>query len=347
MAGGRNVTGPGLGSRHPSAAARPTGRHGAAPGPRDATADWRRLDLLVHKAHGLRGLSGAEIAQLAGLYQTVCADAARARARGTDDETVQWLDAVIGRAHNALYRARPRALDPVGFLFVRFPAALRRHAQMFAICAALFYGTFLAALVAAWAMPGFAKAIAGPGAIEEFRQMYAKAPQEGRGLVEGLNGVAFYVQHNTSIAFRIFASGVFAGAGALYQLVYQGVVLGTVFGFLIADDKSSHILTFTCGHSAWELTAIVVAGTGGLRAGWAWVAPGTRTRLGSLRAARTDVAELVLGAAVMLAVAAAIEAVWSPSSMPPAWKWAFAVAQVAIVAVWLTGWRPARRGALE
>lgn len=304
---------------------------------------WLRLETLTTRsASGSRPLAGSEIAEMSRLYRNVCADAARARALGTDDETLHWLDALIGRAHNGLYRARPRPLDPVGFVFVRFPATLRRHSTMFGIASLLFWGTFALGLIAATQIPGFANAIAGPEAIRSFRQMYAKAPQEGRGLIEGLNGVAFYVQHNTSIAFQIFASGAFAGVGALYQLTYQGVVLGTVIGFLLADGKSINILTFTCGHSAWELTAITVAGTAGLRTGWAWVAPKTLSRLGSLRAARTDIAELVMGAAFMLAVAATIEGVWSPSSLPMPVKWTFAVLQFAVVAAWLSGWSPRR-----
>ena len=296
---------------------------------------WRRLEQLVGRG---QALSGPEIAEMSRLYRTVCADAARARALGTDDETLHWLDATIGRAHNALYRAPPRKLDVVAFVFVRFPAALRRHAAIFALASALFWGPFALGMAAGWQMPGFAKAIAGPDAIESFRKMYDTAPQDGRGLVQGLNGVAFYVQHNTSIAFSVFASGVFAGVGALYQLIYQGVVAGTVIGFLIADGKSANILTFVCGHSAWELTAIVVAGTAGLRTGWAWVAPGPLTRLGSLRAARVDITELILGAAFMLAVAATIEAVWSPSILPMPVKWGFAALQFGVVALWLGGW---------
>lgn len=305
---------------------------------------WRRLEeLAAIAARSPKKLTGAQWAELAGLYRAVCADASRARAAGVDDGTLQWLDALIARTHNALYRSQPRRLDPLGFALLRFPATLRRHRQYFLIASLLFWGTFAVSFAAAIRSPAFAAALCGQEFLENLRQMHAKVADDGRTLGEAVAGVSFYIQHNTSIAFDAFAAGIFAGFGSLYQLAVQGLALGGAIGFLVGDDKGRNIATFCCGHSAWELTALVVAGTAGLRAGWAWVAPGALTRLGSLRQARGDVAELVLGAALMLLVAACIEGIWSPSRVPAPAKWAFAVVQFGIVAVWLSGWRPPRR----
>jgi uncharacterized membrane protein SpoIIM required for sporulation len=175
----------------------------------------------------------------------------------------------------------------------------------------------------------------GPQAIDMFREMYATAPDTGRTAGEGSAMAGFYVQHNTTIAFQVFANGIFAGLGSLFMLLYQGLTIGTVFGFLIGDDKARNILTFTCGHSAWELTAITIAGTAGLRMGWAVVSTGGMTRLASLRAAGPDIARLVGGAAVMLAMAALIESLWSPSQMDARIKWGFAAVQCVLVTTYL------------
>ncbi len=307
---------------------------------------WRRLEALVARAQRRDpSLTGGELAELAALYRAVVADAARARARATDDATLAWLDGLMGRAHNALYRAQPRQFDVVAFVVQQVPQAVRANGRLFALCSLLFWGFFVSAALVAWFAPQFARSLCGEAAIEDLRRMHAQAPQAGRSLTEGLAGVAFYVQHNTSIAFNAFAAGMFAGAGSLYQMVVQGLYAGASIGFLAGDHKGLQIVTFVCGHAAWELTALVVAGTAGLRAGWAWVAPGQLTRRDSLRAAKTDVTTLVAGAAVMLAVAACIEGVWSPSQVPMPLKWAFGALQAMLVAVWLGGWRPPRRPA--
>ena len=65
-------------------------------------------------------------------------------------------------------------------------------------------------------------------------------------------------------------------------------------------------------HSAFELTAMLLAGVAGMRLGLALVAPGARTRLAALRDAAQRSLPILAGAGLMLVVAAGIEAFWSP-----------------------------------
>jgi uncharacterized membrane protein SpoIIM required for sporulation len=90
-----------------------------------------------------------------------------------------------------------------------------------------------------------------------------------------------------------------------------------------------------CGHAPFEITAIVIAGGAGLRMGYALLAPGAFTRIRSLRNAADELVSLVLGAAVMLFIAAAIEAFWSPSSIPAQLKWAFGAVATLLVSGFL------------
>ncbi|MEM8933083.1 MAG: stage II sporulation protein M, partial [Acidobacteriota bacterium] len=59
------------------------------------------------------------------------------------------------------------------------------------------------------------------------------------------------------------------------------------------------------------LTALVISGVAGLRLGAAVVAPGRRSRAEALRHAAPDCFGLITGVAVMLLIAAFIEAFWS------------------------------------
>jgi uncharacterized membrane protein SpoIIM required for sporulation len=106
-----------------------------------------------------------------------------------------------------------------------------------------------------------------------------------------------------------------------------------------------NLLTFCCGHSPFELTAIVISGTAGLLMGYALVSTGGRTRWGSLRRCADELAHLVFGAAFMLLVAALIEGFWSPSSAPAPAKWIVAVFFALAVTTYLTsaGRDPAER----
>jgi uncharacterized membrane protein SpoIIM required for sporulation len=282
-------------------------------------------------------LDAMEVLELSNLYRAACGDAARARSAGADEGTMAYLDLLLSKAHNRLYRApRPTRGSFLEFLLRGFPQTLRTERRFFLWSSLAFFGPFFFGLVAAALIPSFGPAVMGPDQVEMFRQMYKNAPDSARTLGEGSMSVGFYIQHNVSIAFEVFANGIFAGIGSALMLVYQGLTIGTVFGFLVGDDKTRNILTFTCGHSAWELTAIVIAGAAGLRMGWALVATEGRTRMASLRAAAPEVARLVGGAAVMLGVAACIEGLWSPSPVPAPVKWVFAGFQIVAVSAYLS-----------
>ncbi|MCA1481970.1 stage II sporulation protein M, partial [Bradyrhizobium sp. NBAIM08] len=123
--------------------------------------------------------------------------------------------------------------------------------------------------------------------------------------------------NNISIALRTFASGLLAGLGTLLVLLFNGVIIGSVAGHLQHIGHGDPFWRFVAGHGAFELTAIAIAGGAGLQMGYALVDTGGRTRLGSLRAQGRDLAIIILGAAVMLFIAAGLEAFWSPSAIAP------------------------------
>ena len=126
----------------------------------------------------------------------------------------------------------------------------------------------------------------------------------------------FYVNNNVGIALRCFAVGIFGGLGSAFYLVDNGLSIGAVLGYVSSQGAGANIATFIVGHGSLELTAIVLAGGAGLVLGWSVVSPGGRTRAASLRSAGRDVAAIVFGAAVMLMMAACIEAFWSASGIP-------------------------------
>jgi uncharacterized membrane protein SpoIIM required for sporulation len=146
---------------------------------------------------------------------------------------------------------------------------------------------------------------------------------------------AFYVHNNVGIAFRCFATGILFGLGSIFFLVYNGLATGAVAGAVTAAGHGGNLFTFIAGHGAFELTAIVISGAAGMAMGYALVAPGRRTRWASLRAKSGDLFRMIMGAALMLLVAAAIEGYWSPSTVAAPVKWRVAAALYALVFAYL------------
>jgi uncharacterized membrane protein SpoIIM required for sporulation len=299
--------------------------------------DWDELDRLLAGDRGLRSLPGDGIARAAALYRAVCADLMRARSAGYAPDLLSLLDGLAARGHNALYSAGGYRLAAVwDFLAREFPRTLRRYWRFFGLAAVLFVLPGLVGYAGARSSRSFAVGILPAEMAEEMEKAYAEGFGAGRG--EGVDtGMAgFYVYNNVGIAFRCFATGVLLGLGSIFFLVYNGLVSGAVAGVVAAAGHGGNLFTFVCGHSVFELTAVIVAGAAGMVMGHALVDTGGLSRWRSLRRRAPDLAVLVLGAAVMLLVAAGIEAFWSPSSVPGVVKRVVAGVLAVLLGVYFT-----------
>lgn len=302
---------------------------------------WRELDALLQEGPD----DGPEWARLAALYRGVAADLSRARGLGLPPDVLRYLDQLVARAHNRLYGAgRAGGGGLLHLVLAEFPAELRRGWPFFLAASALFYLPFALGTVGALVDTGFALAVLPQAQLEQMEAMYS-GDELARAAGEDALMAGFYVWNNVGIALRSFATGAFAGLGSVFTLIYNGLVLGVVEGHLWSVGAGWNLLRFTAGHTPWELTGVVVAGTAGLRLGWALVVTEGRTRAGSLKAAGPALYRLVAGATALLLMAALIEGFWSASPVPMWGKLLFGAVQVVLVGVWLAlgGYREAAR----
>lgn len=301
-------------------------------------ARWERLAATVD---GAPPDGAAAWAGLAADWRALCTDLAEARELDLPDDVRRWLDGLAARAHDRLY-GHGGTVQRGMFAWVRddVPREVRASGAYVLASAVLLYGPMIASIVAASASPGFAEALMAPEMLARVEAMY-EVPISERSAAENAQMLGFYVMNNVGIAFRCFATGVLAGLGTVFFLVYNGAVIGTVFGHLGRVGLGDNLLLFVVGHGAWELNGIVLAGAAGLRLGDAIVRTGGRTVAGSLRAAMPATARLVGGAAVMIGVAAVIEGLWSASPVPGWGKIAFGAVQAVVVVVW---WARGGRG---
>ncbi|NUZ05424.1 stage II sporulation protein M [Piscinibacter koreensis] len=279
---------------------------------------WRELeDALENLARWRRrgtGWQRPDPARVAALYRAACEHLAIAQARAYPRHLVERLEALTQRAHEAVYRRSELGLARLARLFaIEFPAALRRHPVCFWLAAAGLALPMLAIGVACWLEPTFVLTVHDAAAVRGLDAMYGDRDEPiGRSGAEA-DWLMFghYVRNNVSIAFQCFASGLFAGIGSLFCLLYNGISIGAVAGYLTQAGHARNFYSFVVTHGAFELTGIVVSGAAGLLLGGALIAPGRRDRLDALQHAARDAVLLVAGAFGMLVVAAALEAFWS------------------------------------
>jgi uncharacterized membrane protein SpoIIM required for sporulation len=287
-------------------------------------ADWEALDGIVARAQSgrLTKLDPDDVTRLSVLYRDVCADLARAEAARYSASLVEYLQSLTSAAHAVVYGAR-RPTWHVGEVLVAFPRALRARWRALAIASALFFIPMILSALATIHDPHLATRMLPEAQLRQLSDAYARGFDRGRAGGEDALMYGFYVQNNVGIALRCFATGIFAGLGSVFFLLYNGIVLGAIMGYVIGQGAGLNLFSFVVGHSTFELGAIVISGAAGLAMGWSLVSPGELTRLASLQRAARDVVVIVAGAAVMLLMAAMIEGFWSGSAMPAEVKWAF------------------------
>ena len=294
---------------------------------------WEELEQLVANLGGAKkgGASGAgATAQVPALYREVCHHLALARDRGYPAFLVRRLNALVQSAHQAMYQPKGRLWSHIrNFITYEFPALIRAHSGLLAISGIAFFGPVLVLGVLIYLQPELVYSVFDPQQVAEFEHMYnpaGKAIGRVRGADSDIMMFGYYIRNNIGIGFQVFASGILAGAGSLFYLVVNGVIIGAVSGYLTQIGYGETFWSFVCGHGAFELTAIVLSGVAGTKLGLAILAPGRMTRRQALIDAAKVAVKIVYGVAGMLLIAAFLEAFWSSAHWIAPWiKYSVAV----------------------
>ncbi len=299
---------------------------------------WRELDILLAKlaSEPLKRASASEVIRLGELYRSACTDLMLAEAHDMPRDTVNYLHGLVGRAHNAVYRGKGfRFSDWGAVLFGEVPRRLRSDPAL-RLAALVFYGGFLVCALLAAGRPGFAQKIAGEDFVANVDTMYEQPIDTVRKDGADTLMAGFYIQHNASIGIRCFAWGLFFGLGSLYELISEGMVLGSLFGHMATSPNARNFYTFVTAHGPFELTAIVFSGAAGLRLGWGLIDTQGESRIDSLRREARRSLPIVGAAVVLFIFAAFLEGFVSPSKLPYPYKAAIAIASASMLVVYIT-----------
>jgi len=303
-------------------------------------ANWLHLERLVERLseQSTRRPHPDEVLRLGQLYRGVCADLMLAETHDLPRETVDYLHGLVGRAHNVLYRARGFRFRELGaILFDAAPRRLRNDPAL-RLSAAVFVVAFLVCGLVAAARPEFAREVVGDRFLEQIDHMYEQPVEKlgelGRGRDDAMMA-GFYIQHNTTIGLQCFAWGILFGIGSLYQLLSNGIILGTIFGHMAMSPSAPNFFRFVTAHTSFELTAIVVAGAAGLRMGWGLIDTRGQGRIASLRREAVNALPALGVSVVLFVLAAFVEGFVSASQLSYSWKLAVAVTSALLIASYL------------
>ncbi len=256
-------------------------------------------------------------------YRQICRHLAVARSRGYSPAVRARLEKMVERGHSILYRRSRKGPARKIWLYAAggFARDVRKNWRFLAVALLAFVVPF--AVMMAWVATDadLAVDVLGWQMVENLEAMYGTEDGE-RGAGDDIMMFAFYIYNNVGIALRTFGSGIIFGLGSLAILLFNGIFIGAASGYIIAAGHGDQFWPFVIGHGSFELTAIVLAGMAGLKIGAAPIWPGRRGRIDAIRQAARDSVGIILGFAVMLIIAAFIEAFWSPRDVDAGLRYA-------------------------
>ena len=274
-------------------------------------ATWDRLEQLLKRR---RRLSGPEIDELVELYQRVSTHLSMVRSSSGDALLVGRLSSLVARSRSAVSGAHaPLSSEFVKFWRVSFPAVAYRAGRWWLAAALAFL--VVAALIGFWVAtnPEVQAAVGTPSEIEQivnedFANYYSENPAGSFGLQVWVN--------NFWVAAQCIGYAILLGLPVPYVLFVNAANVGVMGGLMFDAGRGDIFLGLLTPHGLLELTAIFLAAALSMRLGWTVISPGNRPRGQALAEQGRAVMAAIPGLLVVFLIAALIEAVVTPSSLP-------------------------------
>ena len=246
---------------------------------------------------------------LAESYQQLTADLSYAQTNYPDSRITVFLNDLALAYHVRLYRRRPSTSARfLNFWKQEIPLALYQSRRDLLISVCVFVVGILIGIVSQLGDTDFCRIILGDEyvnmTLDNIRRGTPMAVYDGGGQSEMFLSITF---NNILVALRCFAYGVLTLFGTGYMLLYNAVMLGSFTTFFAQHDLLWESSLAVWLHGTLEISAIVVAGGGGVALGTGWLFPGTLGRMEAFKQGAYRGLKVVCATLPMFVVAGFIE----------------------------------------
>jgi len=279
--------------------------------------DWRRLEALLTRVEkgSAASLSVDELIAAPVLYRAALSSLSVARATSLDQSLIDYLESLSARAYFLVYGSRVTALERAGRFFARdWPQAAQSMWRETLICFGLTLIGTLVAFILTTQDPNWYGAFM-PAGMAGGRDPAATTAALRATLFDNYHSKGLSVfatalfTHNSGVALMAFALGFAFGVPTAMLELQNGCVLGAIFALFVSHHLGVDLGGWIFIHGVTELFAIMLAGGGGMRIGWALAFPGRRTRLAAAAEEGRRAATLMAGVVVMLLCAGLLEGI--------------------------------------
>ncbi|MEM7147997.1 MAG: stage II sporulation protein M [Verrucomicrobiota bacterium] len=286
---------------------------------------WDELTRILHQLD--EGHNPVDSDKLPGLFRQVCSDLSLAQYRMYGVRLCDRLNQLVIAGYKHVYRGANATFSTfLKYFSTDFPRVVRREWRLVTLAMLMFWGPFAALIVSAYVNPQWLQAVLSPQSMEMVEGMYGKGERSQVEYVRDRFGsnfamFGFYIYNNVRIAFVTFAGGILCGLGTMFFLIFNGTFIGAIVGYVHFAGDTEKLYSFVAGHSAFELTGIILAGVAGLRLGLSIIKTTRLPRKKALAKGAREAVHILYGAATLIVLAAFIEGFWSAQPLDPSLKY--------------------------
>ncbi len=257
----------------------------------------------------LRHLEQRTPDQLADMYIDLCSDLSFARTHYPQSGIPAYLNGLSSKLHQHIYRKKSEKASRLITYWTReIPVVMYQARKELLYSFLLFVFFALIGVVSAANDENFVRLIMGDYYVDMTLRNIADGDPMGvyKRTSETLMFLGITL-NNVWVSFNVFISGILTSVATGYMLFVNGVMIGA-FQFFFAEQgllRESFLTIWI--HGTLEISAIIVAGAGGLAMGNSWLFPGTYTRMASFRRGAKKGLKMVVGTVPIFIVAGFLE----------------------------------------
>ena len=264
---------------------------------------WRETEQLVKKG------VFADPDVLVKRYNELNEDLSYARAHFRGGYTEAYLNELLSKAHQSLYRNKKERLSRAKDFWLReLPLLWYQHRRYLLISFLFFSLAVLIGVFSAIQDANFVRYIMGDayvnmtlGNIDEGDPMavYKKMRQSDMFFAITIN--------NIRVSFMAYLGGLLAGFGSVFILIQNGIMLGSFQYFFNEFGLLWETILVIWIHGTIEISAIIIAGGAGITMGSGMLFPGSYPRLTSFKHRGRDGLKMIFGLIPFFIIAGFLE----------------------------------------
>lgn len=247
--------------------------------------------------------------ELASQFITITDDLAFAKTFYPNSKTTAYLNGLASKFHQTIYRNKKEKSNRfLLFWKIELPLIFQKHQRLLLYSFLFFFSFCVMGALSAKYDDTFLRSILGDSYVNMTNDNIAKGDPFGVYKKDGQFFMFFRIAaNNIFVAFYTYVSGVFFSLGTLFNLLRNGIMLGSFQYYFFSVDLGWQSVLVIWIHGTLEIAAIVIAGAAGLVLGNSILFPKTYTRIESLKTGAKEGVKIVIGLVPIFISAAFLE----------------------------------------